>query len=312
MQFTRCPISYEPLALGQKYSVKGLKQLSRQLATLQDLPFTAESLRQEAIQRATKMSIQGVQPKLSAIMNAAKAEFIIVDMQGRFILKPQSEYYPELPENEDLTMRMAALIGIEVPLHGMVYTQDHRLVYFIKRFDRVAKAGKLGVEDFAQLSGHTRETKYNFSMEKLVDIIEQFCTFPLIEKQKLFQRVLFNFLIGNEDMHLKNFSIISRQGKVELSPAYDLLNTTIAMTNAKEEIALPLNGKKRNLTSKDLIKYYGQQQLELTEISIQKNLRQIQTTYPRWMTLIQNSFLSTGMQEKYLTLLDERFNRLFP
>src|SRR5208282_995547 len=115
---------------------------------------------------------------------------------------------------------------------------------------------KVGVEDFSQLLGHTRDTKYESSMEKLIPVLEKHATFPLLEKIKLFRLVLFNFLVGNEDMHLKNFSLIRDKQRVELSPAYDLINTTIAI-HAKEEIALPLRGKKSRLTSTDLIDYYG-------------------------------------------------------
>jgi serine/threonine-protein kinase HipA len=307
----RCPITYELLEPNQKYSLSGLQKLSRRLITLNDLPFSAPEMRQEAAQRAAKMSIQGVQSKLSAKLNVPQSEFTIVDINGRYILKPQSDLYPELPENEDLTMRLAATIGIEVPLHGMIYAKDGSLTYFIQRFDRAAKSQKLAVEDFAQLSGHTRETKYNFSMEKLAKVIEQFCTFPLIEKQKLLQRTIFNFLIGNEDMHLKNFSLISRNDKIELSPAYDLLNTTIALKNAKEEIALPLNAKKRNINYKDLIEYYGKERLNLNEIVIKKILTNVSQQYQNWQGLIKQSFLSEAMKDKYLNLLHQRFDVVF-
>lgn len=204
---------------------------------------SASELREEALARVGKMSIQGVQPKLSAKLKIKNNCFEIVDQGGHFILKPQNEYYPELPENEALTMSLAAHIGIEIPAHGLVYSKDGSMTYFIKRFDRTGH-NKLAVEDFAQLSQHDRATKYNSSMEKVAKIIAQYCSFPKIEWVNLFKLTLFNFLIGNEDMHLKNFSLITRGPKVSLSPAYDLLNTTIAQRHAQEEIALPINGKK--------------------------------------------------------------------
>jgi serine/threonine-protein kinase HipA len=123
---------------------------------------------------------------------------------------------------------MATLIGLEVPVHGLVYSKDSSMTYFIKRFDRLGKTKKLAVEDFAQLSGGDRHTKYNISMEKVIAITNELCTFPKIELLKLFKLTLFNFLIGNEDMHLKNFSLITRGNNITLSPSYDLLNSTIA------------------------------------------------------------------------------------
>src|SRR5882724_11657416 len=112
------------------------------------------------------------------------------------------------------------------------------------------------MEDFAQLSGASRDTKYESSMEKVAKVIDAYCTFPVIEQIKLFQRVLFSFLVGNEDMHLKNFSLITRKtGRVDLSPAYDFVNSTIALPNAKEEMALPIRGKRSNLTRSDIFDY---------------------------------------------------------
>ena len=151
-----------------------------------------------------------MQPKLSAALNVRDGVFEVVDLGGRYILKPQVERYKHLPENEDVTMRLAATVGIEIPLHGLVYSKDGSLTYFIRRYDRKGQKDKVHVEDFAQLSGASRDTKYDSSMERVADIVEKFCTFPAIEKLKLFKRTVFSFLVGNEDMHLKNFSLIVR------------------------------------------------------------------------------------------------------
>jgi serine/threonine-protein kinase HipA len=305
----RCPITYEPCG-DQKYSPKGLKLLSTNLKGLQDIPLTQEDQLKEAASRAIKMSIQGVQPKLSAKLKIKEERFEIVDRGGEYILKPQNSYYPELPENEDLTMKLAKLIGIETPIHGMVYSKDNRLTYFIKRFDRYGKNKKLSVEDFAQLAGKTRDTKYEFSMEKIATLLDQYCTFPILEKIKLFRLTLFNYLVGNEDMHLKNYSIISRKDKVELSPAYDLLNTTIASKNVTEEIALPISGKKSKLTSNILIKYWGIERLQLNDTVISQTIGNIKNIQSKWEELINISFLSTAMKEKYFDLLNERRKRI--
>lgn len=310
MSSHRCPITYQIIPENQPYSDEGLRQLSRNLKTLLPLPFSSDELRQEALSRAEKMSIQGVQPKLSAVLNVQKNCFSLVDSQGTFILKPSLDNYPEVPANEDLTMKMAAAVGIEVPIHGLLYDRDKTYTYFIKRFDRLTKKNKQPVEDFAQLSGSTRETKYDFSMEKLIPIIEQHCTFPMPEKHKLFVRVLFNYLVGNEDMHLKNFSLITRKGKTELAPAYDFLNTTILLPRVKEELALPLNGKKNNITPKDLLQYYAHERLSLPKKMIHEIVEHFRTQLPTLFHWIDISFLSLPMKNTYKNILTQRAEKL--
>ena len=159
----RCPITYELCGM-DKYSKKGLRMIAPKLTYLNDLPYTAVELRQEAANRAKKLSIQGVQPKLSATISIVDQEFKIVDQFGTYIIKPQNDLFPQLPENEDVTMRMAKVFGLEVPFHGMLYGKDGSLSYFIKRFDRYGKGNKLATEDFAQLTGNTRDTKYHIEL----------------------------------------------------------------------------------------------------------------------------------------------------
>ncbi len=302
-----CPISYTPCG-EKRYSEAGLKLLGAGLKNLNDLEYTAEELRKEAFIRAAKMSVQGVQPKLSAVLSVKNEKFILADKGGKYILKPQHEYYHQLPENEDLTMRLADEIGLEIPVHGLLWSGDNTLTYFIKRFDRKGQNGKIPVEDFAQLAGLTRDTKYDYSMEKIVRLVDDYCTFPAIEKIKLFKLVLFNFLTGNEDGHLKNFSIITENNQTRLSPCYDLVNTTIVLQKQDEEIALPLKGKKKRLTCNLLVDYFGMERCELTLKSIDKVLGTIESAITKWKALIDISFLSEEMKEKYLDLLNKRLN----
>jgi len=304
-----CPITYQPC--NGQYSAAGLKLLSRNLTELKELPFSVRELRYEAAARSDKMSIQGVQPKLSARLNIKNHQFELVDREGHYILKPQIAEYTEIPENEDLTMRLASLAGIEVPLHGLLYGRDQELTYFIRRFDRTGQRSKVHVEDFAQLAGLSRDTKYRSSMEKVAGLIDKYCTFPTVEKLKLFRLVLFCFLVGNEDMHLKNFSVIYTGDVIALSPAYDLLNTSIVLPGVLEELALPLNGKKNSLRPQDLIDYFGRDRLQLTDRIIDKVLIKFRQLRKPWEDLLANSFLSTPMKEKYLTVFDDRFDRLF-
>jgi serine/threonine-protein kinase HipA len=293
----------------QVYSEKGLKLIHRGLNSLAPLEFSAEQQRQEAINRAGKMSIQGLQPKLSAVLLVSEGRLEIVDRGGRYILKPQSADYPELPENEDLTMRMASAAGIEVPLHALLRSSDGSLTYFIQRFDREGRT-RVPLEDFAQLTAESRDTKYDSSMEKVAAVIDQFCTFPAMERVKLFERTLFSFLVGNEDMHLKNFSLITRKQKVELAPAYDFLSTTIAMKNPREELALPLQGKKSRLTRNDLLEYFARERLRLNESVLRDVVLRFMEAIPLWRDLLARSFLSEELKRKFAVLLDERTMRL--
>jgi serine/threonine-protein kinase HipA len=306
----RCPITYDLISDQESYSQRGLRWLSPQLKDLSPLELSADEQRREAIDRVGKMSIQGVQKKLSAQLKIRAGYFEIVDQKGHYILKPQSDLYPELPENEAITMSLAKTIGLEVPISGLVYSKDQSMTYFIKRFDRFGHNKKLALEDFAQLSNGNRHTKYDSSMEKVINVIETFCTFPKIELVKLFKLTLFNFLVGNEDMHLKNFSLITREKKITLSPAYDLLNSTIAQKKAEEEIALPIRGRKNNLTQHDLLDYFAIERLKLNPKVMTDVLEEFQKTIPKWQELISVSFLSQEMQEKYLQLLKTRCARL--
>jgi serine/threonine-protein kinase HipA len=308
----RCPITYEPLAADRRgrYSLRGLRQLARGLTDLADLEWSAEQQRREAATRATKMSIQGVQPKLSARLAVKAGRFEVVDKGGRYILKPQTVMYANVPENEALTMRLAGLSGIRVPVHGLVHSVDGSWTYFVQRFDRLGRGHKRAVEDFAQLSGRTRDTKYDSSMEQVVETLEKFCTFPAVEKVELFRRTLFCFLTGNEDMHLKNFSLIIDDGIVKLSPAYDLVNTTITLSRAREEFALPLRGKKRRLTRRDLMLYFGRDRLGLAEAMLEDTTASLTSALGGWQSEIDSSFLPASAREDYAALVQARRERL--
>ena len=305
-----CPIHLEPLPTGRSYSEAGLKTIHSKLKHLEPLEYSYAAQLKEVRRRSDKMSIQGVQPKLSAVLKLKDSSFTLVDRGGRFILKPNPLAYEEVPANEALTMRIAAEAGIEVPAHGLLRANDASWVYFVKRYDRVGRTGKVHVEDFAQLSGATRETKYDSSLEQVVRLLEQFCTFPAIEKPKLAKRLLFCFLTGNEDMHLKNFSVWMQDGVVSLTPAYDLLNSTLVLENAKEESALPLRGKKRRLNKELWLNYFCKERLQLSDGQIDSVVKDLKEALPVWDRLIGQSFLSVERQMGYRTILYERANRL--
>jgi serine/threonine-protein kinase HipA len=307
---SRCPITYEECG-PSRYSEAGLRLLSRRLRTLFDFPYSASEQRREAIRRAGKISIQGVQPKLSARLSIAREVFEIVDTAGRFILKPQQADYPALPENEDLVMKLAAVVGIRTPLHGLMYASDGTCTYFIKRFDRKSQKEKLAVQDFATLAGRDRNTKYDWSVERLFDLLD-YCTFPRIEAVELLRRLLFNFLVGNEDMHLKNWAVITRDGKTSLAPAYDYLSTAVMFRalgreeREIEETALPLAGKKKQLMREHWLDYLAVERLGLPARTVEDILARFGSAKRSWDEIIRRSFVPEVMQNLLLEMLRNR------
>ena len=309
-----CPITLNEFEAGgedELYSPYGLRRLHKQLEGLQPLAFSAEGQRRKAAAQADKISIQGVQPKLSVVLRVKGRRFEVVDSGGRFILKPCPAEWNEVPENEALTMALADNCGIKVPDHGLVASSDGSWTYWIRRFDRTGRRDRVPLEDFAQLQERTRDTKYQSSMERVIATIDQFCTFPAVEKRRLAHRVLFCFLTGNEDMHLKNFSLITTSGKVELSPAYDLLNTSIVLRDPKEEMALPIRGKKSNLTREDLVDYFCGERCGLSPKVLKALLEELGASAEKWPAVIRRSFLGEEMRGKYLGLLEKRSEGLF-
>ncbi len=282
-----CLLTYEELKPGEKfYSAAGLKKLNPKLKSLKAFPYTQEEQLKEARKMATKISIQGVQPKISVQLSLTDQSFQVVDKGGTYIVKPQTMLYPELPENEDVTMKLANLANIQVPWHGLIRSEDETLSYVIKRFDRKGHGQKVSQEDLAQLMGASRTTKYEASMEKVAELLN-YCTFPTLEGLKLFRRLVFSFLVGNEDMHLKNFSVYTDGNQVKLTPAYDLVNTTIAMESPQEELALSLRERKRNFKKTDFLSY-ATEDLFIVEKKAVKEIQDLLDVIPKWTELIDS------------------------
>lgn len=306
---SKCLITYN--GCNGDYSKEGLKLLNKNLENIAPFNFTQSELRTEALAISDKISIQGIQPKLSARLNVKEGKFDIVEQHGTYIIKVQVPDRPQMPENEDLTMKLAKAIGIDVPVHGLVRDKEGQLNYFIKRFDRYSQKSKYAVEDFAQLTERPSDTKYDASTESLIPIITRFCTFPAIEMLKLYKRIFFSFMVGNEDMHLKNFSLISKEAKTYLSPAYDLLNSTIAMKRTKEELALPIMGTKARFKPFHLREYLGIERMELQQKIVEKVFTEVYGARSSWEGLIEKSFLSDKLKEDYLNILNNRFKRMY-
>lgn len=267
-----------------------------------------DALAAKVIQAQT--SLTGVQPKLS--LNLHKHEgcnkLTIVGLWGEYIFKPQSDAYAELPENEDLTMHMAEAARIKVVPHSLIRLADGSLGYITRRIDRTKKGEKIDMEDMCQLTLHPTEYKYKSSYEQIAKTIATYSSTPKLDLVNFMQVLLFSFITGNNDMHLKNFSLYRPKRLYQLTPAYDLLNVAIANTNDKEELALPLNGKKSKLKLHDFIKAGAtmgiEERITLQLVSSMKN------ALPVWKKLINNSFLSTEMKEAYMALINQRLEIL--
>lgn len=256
------------------------------------------------------MSIQGVQPKVSLALHISDGRFDIVDRGGRYILKPTVAEWPHVPENEDVTMRMAAACGLDVPDHGLLYTADDGLAYVIRRFDREGRGDRLPLEDFAQLTEQTRHTKYDSSTEQVIAALDKYATFPAVERPKLFRRLVFCFLCGNEDAHLKNWSLLTRNGVTRLSPAYDLVNSWMVLRRPREELALPLRGKKANLKVSDFLDYLALERLQLPVEIRDEIMQDMERALPVWADLLNICFLPDGYKARYSELLRDRARRL--
>lgn len=307
----KCLFTYKNFDGIGDYSPEGLKTLHGKLNQLSTFPYDHREQMQEVLSYHGKLSIQGVQPKLSAKLSLKNHTFEITDVGGTFILKPQVQNYEQLPENEDLTMHLASMANLSVPWHGLLRAKDDSLVYVIKRFDRLGKGKKLLQEDFAQLIEATRETKYQADMERVAEVIKKYCTFPKLEQPKLLKLLLFSFLVGNEDLHLKNFSLQTNMDRtVKLTPAYDLVNSTIIQPKSTEELALQLNGKKHGLLKEDFINYYALECLGMTEKHAEKILQELLEASKKFQPMIESSFLNDEMKQKYIKLVDARVKKL--
>jgi len=278
------------------------------------LPYSEEdleSLAKEVIQSQT--AITGVQAKLSLHITGNHNDkvgrrFTIVGLWGGYILKPPSALYPQLPEVEDLTMHLAELSKIRTAPHSLIRLASGNLAYITRRVDRTKNA-KLAMEDMCQLTERLTEDKYHGSYEQIAKTIQKYAAFPGLDVVNFFELVLFSFLSGNADMHLKNFSLLEHAGVgMILSPAYDLVNTTLVNPADEEELALNLNGKKKKIKKQDFI--VAMNTLKVEEKQQQNIFNKMVKAMPKWMEQIENSFLHHDLKDSYKQIVTERFERL--
>ncbi len=269
--------------------------------TLNDI----DSLALQVIEAQT--SLTGVQPKLSLNIQKHNGEnrLTIVGLFGDYICKPQTSQFEQMPEVEDLTMHLAEVAQISVVPHTLIRMADDSICYLARRIDRTKDGEKIPMEDMCQLSLKQTEYKYHGSYEQIAKIIAKYCKTPKLNVMNFFDVVLFSWLTGNNDMHLKNFSLYSPTTEIySLTPAYDLINARIINPKDDEELALPLNGKKKRLKLQDFIS--SAKRMGIDEIVVMHLFEKYKKLIPKFEEMINVSFLNDELKEKYILLLKNR------
>jgi serine/threonine-protein kinase HipA len=310
----RCLYCYEPVFdQNSDFHEACNKRFFGQLKTPQ-LAYSLNNLHDLATQVIqSQMAVTGVQAKvsLSLYRNQEKnltKKLTIVGLYGDYILKPPSEHYAQLPELESATMHMAAVCGLSVVPHSLVKLQDGTLCYITKRVDRTRK-GKLHMEDMCQLSERLTEDKYKGSHEQVAKLILKYSSSPLLDVSNFYEQVLFSFLTGNSDMHLKNFSLLEKEGQgLSLCPAYDLVPTALVNEADTEELALTLNAKKRKLKYTDFLAAF--EKGGLSKKVLDNTLQLFVYAKPEMLAVLEKSFVSDAFKEKYKALIDRRYRQL--
>ena len=280
-----------------------------------ELPYTEGQMLQlaeEVIKSQT--SVTGAQPKLSLHLEKLSKRdepqrFTIVGLWGGYILKPPTRRFPFLPEIEDLTMHLAEISGIDVVPHSLIKLNSGQLAYITRRIDRL-NATKIHMEDMCQVTERLTEQKYNGSHEQIGKAIIRYSSNPGLDLINFFEQVLFSFLTGNADMHLKNFSLIDRPdlGYV-LSPAYDMVASTLVVEGDEEELALTLNGKKKNIRKKDFLEPMNRFSIDAR--AIENIFNKLRTSVEKWHEFIDISFVPVEMKTSYHDLIRERAGRIY-
>lgn len=281
-----------------------------------DVDISKQGLEQLAIESTNKgYTVPGVQKKLSLHLSEeekGKPRLTLVNYPTGYILKPQTEEYRALPEAEYLVMSMARATKIKTVPFALVRipSDDNGFAYITKRIDRVKKGKKvqmLAMEDFCQLEDRLTSDKYKGSYERCAKVIMKYSQSEGVDVAELFLRIVFSFVIGNSDMHLKNFSLIEKaegNGVYQLSDAYDMLPVNVIMPQDKEQLALTLNGKKQNIHRKDYLAFA--KTCNLNDRSAEKMIQKIVSLKDRYLTMCRDSYLPEDMKKNLEMLICER------
>ena len=254
----------------------------------------------------SQTTLTGVQPKLSLNLDKHKdsQKLTIVGLWGDYIFKPQTERFAMLPENEDLTMHLAEIAKIKIVPHTLIRMKDGSIGYLTKRIDRKADGEKIAMEDMCQLTERQTEHKYRSSYEQIGKAIRKYSTNAQLDMVDFLELVYFSWLTGNNDMHLKNFSLYSPAGEPVLTPAYDLLNAAISNPVDDKELALNLNGKKKRMKDADFRNAY--RTCGVPEIVFDRVKKKYVDLLPKFEEEIHASFLSDEIKTLYIELLHRR------
>ena len=256
-------------------------------------------------------TVPGVQKKLSLhlVSDDNKPRLTLVNFPTGYILKPQVSEYEALPESEHLIMSMADMAGISTVPHALIRGDDG-IAYITKRVDRKLHDGRvemLAMEDFCQLDLRLTEDKYRGSYERCAKIIKRYSSRVGIDMTEFFVRLVFCFVVGNSDMHLKNFSLVETAectGEYVLSPAYDLLPVNANMPADKEQFALTMNGKKMNIHRRDFLKFADT--CDISQAVAEKLIENIIKFTPQWIKLCDDSLLPSELKKRLKTIIYER------
>ena len=279
-----------------------------------ELPYSEDDMIKlgEKIIKSQK-TVTGVQPKLSLgidrLSNSQKPDrFTIVGLWGEYILKPPTITFPNLPELEDLTMHLAGIAGIKTVQHSLIYLKSGHPAYITKRVDRL-EGRKLHMEDMCQLTERLTEHKYLGSYEQIARTILKYSAYPGLDVINFYELVVFSFLTGNNDMHLKNFSLLKNRNKLyQLSPAYDLVASALVLEEDDEELALTLNGKKKKIKRPDFETAMKNARLE--DQVIKNIFEKFIQVIPRWHNLIEISFIPDGLKASYHKMIERKKRQL--
>ena len=267
------------------------------------LPYSRDNINDLAKESVlSRIAVTGVQSKLSMDVNKGGKDepdrLTIVGLWGKYILKPKSKEFPWLPEVEDLTMHLAEIAKIDVVPHTLIRFNDGEMAYLTKRIDRDRNGTKYLMEDLCQISERITLDKYKSSYEKAAKLIKLHSSAPMLDLVNFWEVVVFSWITGNSDMHLKNFSLISRTpGHYVLSQAYDLVNVHLIFPEDDEELALMLDGRKKHITKQNFMRAMASS--GLGDKVIERIFRKLTDVAPKWYDFIDSSFLPTEMKEKY-------------
>ena len=304
---SKCLYCYKELEPGEVDFHKSCCRKFFGTTTAPALDYTREEMDELAAQVIkSQTTLTGVQPKLSLNLDKHKdsQKLTIVGLWGGYIFKPQTERFAMLPENEDLTMHLAEIAKLKIVPHTLIRMKDGSIGYLTKRIDRTKKGEKIAMVDMCQLTERQTEHKYRSSYEQIGKAIRKYSTYPQLDMVDFLELVYFSWLTGNNDMHLKNFSLYAPAGEPVLSPAYDLLSAAISNPADDEELALNLNGKKKHIKDSDFIAAF--KTCGVPEIVFDRIKKKYIDLIPKFEEEIQSSFLSEELKVSYIGFLRRR------